>query len=88
MAAGFCTLKAYQIPEKRELIIKMAKFYTSPFNRKATYVAVAEKFGVNARTVSKYFKDDLPHIDKKLAEKVQKKKDKAISANQFKAKTK
>lgn len=88
MAAGFCTLKAYQIPEKRELITKMAKFYTSPFNRKATYVTVAEKFGVDRSTVSKYFKKDLPMIDKKLAAKVEKKKNKSMAAHRYTAKTK
>lgn len=84
MASAFDTRKAYEIPEKRALIIKMAKYYTCIFNKKVTLSGVATKFGVSRRTVSKYFNEDLPMIDSKLSEKVDKKSKKAITQNYFK----
>lgn len=84
--AVFSTLKAYEIPEKRKLITKMAKYYTSLFGRKVTIEDVARKFGVSRNTVSKYFNKDLPMIDQDLANKVYRKRDKAIRDNLFKSK--
>lgn len=83
-AGTFDTRKAYEIPEKRELIVKIAKWYTCIFNKNATITDAAKKFGISSTTVSKYFNKDLPMIDLKLADKVDKKSKKLSAKNRFK----
>lgn len=77
-----------EIPETRKLIVKMAKYYVSPFRKKCKLNDVSEKFGVPRRRLTKYFNQDLPKIDAVLAAKVKAKSDASIKANAFKPKTK
>lgn len=60
--------------EKCELIIKMAKWYTSLLHPFATMGDVAKKFDVTETSVSKYFNNFLPKLDGLLYDRVQKKK--------------
>lgn len=60
--------------EKCDLIIRMAKWYTSFLHPFATMNDVAKKFDVASQSVSKYFSNFLPKLDGLLYDKVQQKK--------------
>lgn len=62
------TLRILDDPDKKKLIVKMAKYYVR--YKKVTYVDVATKFNIARSTLSNYFKNYLPKIDSALATKV------------------
>ena len=57
--------------QKDMVSVEMARYYLS--DSKISLKTVGERFGLSAQTVSKYFKERLPNVDRALAEKASEK---------------